>query len=84
MELRSELGEATTGLEQVLGSARTDPLTGAVRLQWVLESLPGARKIDTRRRLAEMELDPTVTLEVLGEDTVSRLLANFGPGSASQ
>ena len=43
-------GAAT--LPDVLEPPRSDPLVAAVRLLWVLESLPGARKIDTRRALA--------------------------------
>lgn len=55
--VRRELGAGATTLADVLGARHTDELVGQLRLLWVLESLPGARKTDTRRELARLGLD---------------------------
>ena len=43
----------------------------------MLESLPGARKVDTRRRLADLGLDPATALEDLTPEVRSVLTATF-------
>jgi hypothetical protein len=75
--MREDLQAARTDLDAVLASATTDPMVGQVRLLWALESLPGARKTDTRRRLAELDLDPATPLEALDADQRATLLAEF-------
>lgn len=52
-ELRRELSSGERTLGDVLRGA--DPSAdGAVKVLFVLESLPGARKVTTRRRLADL------------------------------
>ncbi len=76
-EVRRALGAGDTTLVEVLAQATTDPLLGQVKLQWVLESLPGARKIDTRRRLTELGLDGVGSLSQLGPDQHDVVVSNF-------
>jgi hypothetical protein len=53
--LRLHRGEVT--LAEVLDGAEQDPATGEQNLLWVLESLPGASKVATRRELAALAVD---------------------------
>ena len=57
----AELETRSTGLAEVLGR-RDDPASGAIHLLSVLESLPGARKVITRRTLAEMGVPERIPL----------------------
>lgn len=50
---------------------------GQVRLLFVLESLPSARKVDTRRRLAELGVGELTPLAALTGPEREQLLANF-------
>ena len=56
-QLHDELADGRVGVGAVLERAEHDELTAAVKLLFVLEALPGARKVDTRRRLAELGID---------------------------
>lgn len=76
--LRDELAEGRTTLEGVLERAGHDELVGAVRLGWALESLPGARKVDTRRRLAALGLDGAMPLAGLDASQRRTVLEAFG------
>ncbi|MFN7149578.1 MAG: hypothetical protein ACK4V6_08850 [Microthrixaceae bacterium] len=78
-QVRSELATGDTTLAEVLTRATTDPLVGQVKLLWALESLPGARKIDTRRRLAALGIDAAAPLSQLDGDQHVVVLANFEP-----
>ena len=78
--MREDLRAARTDLDAVLASATTAPMVGQVRLLWALESLPGARKTDTRRRLAELDLDPAIPLELLDGRQRATVLAEFPMG----
>ena len=76
--LREQLAAGEVSLDDVLGRAGTDELVGAARLGWVLESLPGARKDDTRRRLAELGIDPAVPIDSLRAEQVAVVRDRFG------
>lgn len=76
-QLRSELAAGDITLAAVLDRATTDPLVGQVKLLWALESVPGARKIDTRRRLAALGIDAAAPLSQLDGDQRGVVLANF-------
>jgi hypothetical protein len=75
--LAAQLRSGEWDLTRVLGAAHDEPLVGRVRLLYVLESLPGARKTDTRRTLAALGLDPGLPVAAL--DAVQRdlVLATF-------
>lgn len=77
--VRDRLATGSVGLADVLASADTDELVAPIRLLWVLESLPGARKVDTRRRLAALGLDGSTALGELSPADRRRLLAAFAP-----
>ena len=68
-------------LAQVLASAETDALVGQVRVLWCLESLPGARKTDTRRALEQLGVSGRTALSGLGAERRAELLAEFGAES---
>jgi hypothetical protein len=79
--LREDLGAGTTDLGAVLGR-RGDPAVGAVHLLWVLESLPGARQVPTRRALAAMGIGERTPLAGLSDAEVAAVLERFGPRGA--
>jgi hypothetical protein len=76
--VRDELSTGRISLAELLGRAHEDELVGQVKLLWALESLPGARKVDTRRTLAAMGLDDALRLGALDHPTTTALLAAFG------
>lgn len=81
--LAAQLRSGEWDLARVLGAADDEPLVGQVRLLYVLESLPGARKTDTRRTLAALGIDPGRPIAAL--DAVERdlVLATFPLGRAA-
>jgi hypothetical protein len=70
------LSSGTITLGEVMAE-RSDPRAGQIHLLTVLESLPAARKIDTRRGLAAAGLAMRVPLCDLSEDQVSLVLDRF-------
>jgi len=76
-EVREQLGAGRRSLADVLAQAHRDELIAQVKLLWTLESLPGARKVDTRRTLAAMGLDEARRLGTLDTATTEQLLAAF-------
>ncbi len=74
-DLRDALGSGRVHLPDVL--EQPGELVAGVTVQYALESLPGARKVDTRRRLADLGLDPATALEDLTPEVRSVLTATF-------
>ena len=81
--VREELSSGATTLGEVLERARNDELVGAVRLGWALESLPGARKVDTRRALEALAIDGDAALGTLDERTRHTVLERFATTAAN-
>ena len=80
-ELRDELRSAHLDLVGAFRLALDDDHVGAVKLLFVLESLPGARKTDTRRTLARLGIDPATPVGRLDDPLRRELLDTFGvPG----
>jgi len=61
-----------------------DPAVGAIHLLWVLESRPGARKVDTRRQLAALGLPERVPLADLTPQQVDEVLSAFGRDTGTE
>ena len=83
-QVRDDLSSGALELPDVLAAADSDRFLGTVRLLWVLESLPGARKTDTRRALAHHAIDGQAPLGDLTEAeraAVVRVFAGAGGGS---
>lgn len=76
---RGELRERRIDLPTVLALAHGDDLVGRIRILWILESLPGARKVDTRRRLAALGVAETTAIADLDPATEAEILAEFAP-----
>lgn len=75
-ELRRELSSGERTLAEVLdGSDAT--ADGAVKLLFVLESLPAAGKVTTRRHLASLGIMETVRLRDLGAEERDLVLREF-------
>jgi len=76
-DLRDSMSNGHRSLRDVLDASRSDPLIAEVKLLWMLESLPGARKVDTRRTLTSMGLDEGARLGSLDDVTIDRILSAF-------
>ncbi len=74
--LLAGLADGSMRLAEVL-SARHDDDRGEVKLLAVLEALPGARKVATRRIMAELGLDERVRVNELDEEQSATVLATF-------
>ncbi len=82
--VRRELRSGATTLGGLLDLAGVDELIGQVRLLWALESLPGARKTDTRRVLDRLGLDGGRLLGTLSAAELDTVLATFPLDPAAQ
>lgn len=76
-DLRAELREGRRGLGEVLNEDADDELRGVAWVLWVLESRPGVRKIDTRRQLDSIGIDPSTELAGLDAGQVELLIEHF-------
>jgi len=75
-ELRHELSSGSRTLDDVLSSVE-ETGDGATRLLFVLESLPRAGKVATRRHLSRLGLSETLALADLSADQQVLVLAEF-------
>lgn len=76
--LEDALGAGELGLADALGpGVAGDDQLGLVKVLVVLEALPAARKVDTRRRLAELGIDGATPLRDLTDAQRHVLLATF-------
>jgi hypothetical protein len=74
-QVLAELGAGTLDLATVCDLAREDELVGMIRVLAVLEARPGTLKVPTRRKLAELGIDP---LQPLVDCDARQLLKEFG------
>ena len=58
-------------------------MIGRIKLLWVLESLPGAGKVATRRHLASLGLEESIPVGELSDEQRSIISAEFGTASRS-
>ncbi len=78
--MRRGLSEGRISLAEALASAETDPLAGQVRVLWMLESLPGARKTETRRTLDRLGLAARTPISALNAARRAELIDEFDRG----
>jgi hypothetical protein len=82
-QVRHDLSTGIVELPEVLVAAGSDRFLSTVRLLWVLESMPGARKIDTRRTLAHRGIDGELPLGELTDAERSNVVTLF-PGAGAR
>jgi hypothetical protein len=75
-----DLAAGRRTLVEVL-DGRDDDLVGRIKLLVVLEALPGATKVGTRRRLAELGVEQTTPIGELDDAQVATVRAEFGAGA---
>lgn len=90
-DVRSQLRSGELSLDQVFvqatqpvvrnGIEQESPLW-PIKLLWVLESLPHARKVDTRRKLNELGLSESQPIGTLSSEQRSLLITTFPLPSA--
>lgn len=73
----SELSVGARSIGEVL-ALRDDARVGHIHLLCLLESLPGVRKIDVRRRLASLGLAPREAIGSLSDAEVASIEEHFG------
>lgn len=71
------LSDGSITLAEVL-ERRLDPAIGEIRLLSVLESLPGARKIDVRRKLTNLDLAGSGAISGVAVDDLQLVVDEFG------
>jgi len=76
-QVRVDLRNGDVDLAAVLAARTEDPDLGVVRLLWVLESVPGARKISTRRALDAMGIDQAMPLAAIDDPLCAVLVERF-------
>lgn len=74
---RIALRNGSATLDEVFRQAVDDELIARLTLLWVLESLPDAGKVATRRRLADLGVDGSSMLSELDAGTRATLLREF-------
>jgi hypothetical protein len=70
------MADGSADLAGVL-SMRNDPALGAIHLLSVLEAVPGALKVLTRRRLAELGWDENLPIAALTDEEVADAVREF-------
>ena len=81
-EVLDALSDGRTSLSEALELGTVDPLVGLVKVLVVLEALPGARKVDTRRTLTALGLDGRTPLDALDGPRRDLLVRTFPLGRA--
>jgi hypothetical protein len=75
-QLRAALNDGSSSLDELFArAAHSDD--GAVKLLFVLESLPGAAKVATRRHLALLGIDDATPLDALTAQERDAILRDF-------
>lgn len=78
----AQLDDGRLTLQDVLAARHDDPPVGEVKLLTVLEALPGARKVATRRMLADLGLGERLRLREIDDELAARVLETFPLSSA--
>jgi len=78
-QLVAALADGSLGLDEVI-SARQEDRWGDVKLLTVLEAVPGARKVGTRRAMAEHGLGERIRLRDVDDEQAEILLEVFPVG----
>lgn len=79
----AQLARGTASLAEVI-RARTDPRVAELHLLTILESLPGASKVSTRRKLTELGIPGRARLSELTDEQLSAVSGTFGDATASE
>ena len=77
-EVKGLLKDGTLTLPELLDRAESEDYIGGIKLESLLESLPGMGKIKAKRLLASLDIDPNRRLRGLGNRQRSALLAEVG------
>ena len=78
-QIREQLFSGQLNLSELLQVAQKDATVGHIKLLWALESFRGARKVDTRRQLAKLQIPESTLIEELNPKSATAILASFIP-----
>jgi hypothetical protein len=77
-EIKERLKMGSLTLPELLEQARDDEMIAGIKVQAVLESLPGVGKVKARRTMEEVGIADTRRVRGLGDQQRKSLLAAFG------
>jgi hypothetical protein len=78
-QIREQLFSEQLNLSELLQVAQKDARVGHIKLLWALESFRGARKVDTRRQLAKLQIPESTLIDELNPTSATAVLASFMP-----
>jgi len=81
--LRQQISTGELTLQEVLQLSQQSSTLAQVKVLWALESLPAARKVDTRRKLSQLKIPESVRLGDLKKESRSAILAQFASQSST-
>jgi hypothetical protein len=76
--LKERLKKSSASLSSVLDQAATDDIIGKMKVQAVLESLPGVGRVRAARIMERLEISPSRRVRGLGAKQRAALVAEFG------
>lgn len=81
-ELKERLKRQETTISEVLKAGDTDDVIGKMRVNAVLESMPGLGKARAQKIMERLEISPTRRVRGLGANQRKALEAEFGSAGA--
>ena len=79
-ELKVRLKSSGASLADVLASGESDEAIGKMRVEALLESMPGVGKVRAQRIMERLEISPSRRVRGLGVKQREALQREFGPG----
>jgi DNA uptake protein ComE-like DNA-binding protein len=79
-ELKLKLKSSGTSLTDVLAAGQTDEAIGKMKVEALLEAMPGVGKVRAQRIMERLEISPSRRVRGLGAKQRDALAREFGTG----
>lgn len=80
-ELKAKLKNSSMSLAEVLAAAEGDDVIGKLKVETLLESLPGVGKVRATRIMEQIGISPTRRVRGLGANQRAALIREFAGGA---